>query len=118
MTTKYAKARDVAGQWKSELRKVQRENRSLRRVYAAARDLHDEIALHTQLTGQRPPDMVLAAARDLKDALRNAMFAEVPRAAASLGAKEPRTSALDAMAENERELGPSAEDGAEGVRNA
>jgi hypothetical protein len=77
MTTKYAKARDIAGQWKSELRKAQRENRSLRRVYSAARDLNDEIALHAQLTGTKPPEAIADAWRSLKDALRNAVFAEV-----------------------------------------
>ena len=79
MTTKYAKARDVAGQWKSELRKAQRENRSLRKVYAAARDLLDEMALFGHLTSTNLPADVAAAARDLKSAMRNAVFAEPPK---------------------------------------
>ena len=36
MTTKYAKAKDTAFQWRSEYRKVKEENRSLRRVMTAA----------------------------------------------------------------------------------
>ena len=76
MVTKYAKARDVAGQWKSELRKAQRENRSLRKVYAAARDLLDEIGVHTMLTNEALPYSLRLAAVDLRNALRNAVFAE------------------------------------------
>ena len=62
MTTKYAAARDVAFQWRSEYRKLQRENKSLRRVYAEARALVDKM----------PRDEVTA---DLRDAVRNAVFA-------------------------------------------
>lgn len=76
MSTKYAKARDVAGQWKSELRKAQRENRSLRRVYAAALDLHDELMLHAVLTRIDLPGDIAKAARALKGTMRNAVFAE------------------------------------------
>ncbi len=38
MTTKYAKAKDTAYQWRAEYRKVKEENRSLRRVLAAAQE--------------------------------------------------------------------------------
>jgi hypothetical protein len=79
VTTKYANARDTAGQWKSELRKVQRENRSLRKVYAAARDLYDELSVHAMLTGDPIPWAVKSAAYDLKVALRGAVFAEQPK---------------------------------------
>ena len=79
MTTKYAKARDTAGQWKSELRKAQRENRSLRKVYAAARDLYEELGVHALLTDEPLPFSIKSAAYDLKVALRNAVFAEPPK---------------------------------------
>lgn len=36
MTTKYAKAKDTAYQWRAEYRKVKEENKTLRRVLAAA----------------------------------------------------------------------------------
>jgi hypothetical protein len=36
MTTKYAKAKDTAFQWRAEYRKVKEENKSLRRVLSAA----------------------------------------------------------------------------------
>lgn len=39
MSTKYAKARDVAGQWRSEYRKQKRENATLRRALVAAQAL-------------------------------------------------------------------------------
>ena len=62
MSTKYAKARDIAGQWRSEYQKVKRENASLRRVYAEAKKLADAM----------PRDEQTFA---LRDALRNAEFA-------------------------------------------
>lgn len=62
MTTKYAKARDIAGQWRSEHQKVKRENASLRRVYTEAKKLVDAM----------PRDEKTFA---LRDALRNAVFA-------------------------------------------
>lgn len=62
MTTKYAAARDVAYQWRAEHRKTQRENKSLRRVYFAARALLERL----------PKDEYTA---DLRDAMRNAVFA-------------------------------------------
>lgn len=88
MSTKYAKARDVAGQWKSELRKAQRENRSLRKVYAAARDLVDEIAVHSMLTNEELPYSLRFAAVDLRNALRKAVFAEPTPATAPGAAQE------------------------------
>ena len=36
MTTKYAKAKDTALQWRAEYRKVKEENKTLRRVLVAA----------------------------------------------------------------------------------
>ena len=36
MSTKYAKARDAAGQWRQEYRKQKGENASLRRILAAS----------------------------------------------------------------------------------
>ena len=42
MSTKYAKARDVAYQWRSECRKLQRENQSLRQVLKSSK-----LLLHT-----------------------------------------------------------------------
>lgn len=39
MSTKYAKARDVAYQWRTECRKVKQENKSLRKVFEASRQL-------------------------------------------------------------------------------
>jgi hypothetical protein len=85
VSTKYAKARDVAGQWKSELRKVQRENRSLRKVYAAANLLLDELAIHRQHTGSAEPIYVMQAAKALRTVMRSAVFAEL--AAAAIGNK-------------------------------
>lgn len=63
MTTKYAAARDVAGQWRSEFRKVKAENKSLRRVYTEAKALIEKL----------PKDETTF---DLRDAVRNAVFAE------------------------------------------
>jgi hypothetical protein len=71
VSTKYAKARDTAGQWKSELRKAQRENRSLRKVYAAAKDVLNIL----DVTGVGCINEAVA----LRDALRNAVFAEPPK---------------------------------------
>lgn len=73
MTTKYAKARDTAGQWKSELRKVQRENRSLRKVHAAARELLAVLSCFTQ------PEGVCLRAKALRMRLDTAVFAEPPK---------------------------------------
>ena len=69
MSTKYAKARDVAYQWRAEHRKLARENKSLRRVYVAAKDLLEAIET-------LPLDVDAADRRfALKDACRNAVFA-------------------------------------------
>jgi len=73
VTTKYAKARDVAGQWKSELRKAQRENRSLRKVHAAARELLAVLACYTR------PEGVYLRSQQLRVVLDAAVFAESPK---------------------------------------
>jgi len=62
MSTKYAAARDVAFQWRAEYRKVQRENKSLRRVYDEAKVLLDKLPRDEKTAG-------------LRDAVRNAVFA-------------------------------------------
>ena len=70
MSTKYAKARDVAYQWRAEHRKTKAENRSLRHVYKEAVKL-------LQAIEAVPLDFVGAEARlSLKSACRNAVFAE------------------------------------------
>lgn len=70
MSTKYAKARDVAYQWRAEQRKVARENKALRDVYFAARAL-------LQAIEAVPLQPEAAAMRlHLKSACRNAVFAE------------------------------------------
>lgn len=69
MSTKYAKARDVAFQWRAEHRKLARENKSLRHVYVAAKALLEAIE-------SLPLDVDAADRRlTLKDACRNAVFA-------------------------------------------
>lgn len=69
MATKYAKARDVAGQWRSEFRKVRRENRSLRAVYVEAKALLEAVGVAAHI----------AATKRLREALDAAVFAEPPQ---------------------------------------
>jgi hypothetical protein len=69
MGTKYAQARDTAYQWRSELRKVSREIKSLRKVYDAARALTRKIAAGADHT---------EALMDLREALDRAVFAVYP----------------------------------------
>lgn len=66
MSTKYAKARDVAFQWRAEHRKVRQENRSLRKVYNAARILELSLVNH---------EPHLQALAKLRQALNAAVFA-------------------------------------------
>ena len=66
MSTKYAKARDVAFQWRAEHRKVRQENRSLRKVYETAKALSHAIASGGEF------DSELDA---LRDSLAGAVFA-------------------------------------------
>lgn len=70
MPTKYARARDVAFQWRAEFAKVRRENRSLRKVYV-------EVA---RLLPSLPNDETTAA---LRNAVKNAVFAVPPERADS-----------------------------------
>lgn len=93
MTTKYAKARDVAGQWKSELRKVQRENRSLRKVYDKALALLEEMAYHKLVTGtELGNNYISLAARDLRSVMRAALFAQPQQTPEAQQTREAKSS--------------------------
>lgn len=68
MTTKFAKARDTAFQWRSEYRKAKAENRSLRQVYKHAKALSDH------LEGDAGPKSLDDLQRALRSSLLNARF--------------------------------------------
>ena len=69
MATKYAKARNVAFEWRSEYKTVKRENTSLRRVFLHARALSDH------LSGKPSTKTLEQLHKALKDSMRNAVFA-------------------------------------------
>ena len=68
MSSKYAKARDTAYQWRAEYRKAQTENRSLRSVLRHAQALSDH------LEGDVGPKTLEQLQRALRSALLNARF--------------------------------------------
>ena len=75
MTTKYAKAKDTAFQWRAEYRKVKAENRSLRRVLSAAQEFITDCDRITSGDLNVPPERIELRRQRLKAEVRAVVLA-------------------------------------------